>query len=321
MTKLIIQIPCYNEEASLPSTLAALPRSVPGVDVVEWLVIDDGSADRTVEVAKTGGVHHVVRLPSHRGLARAFMAGLENCLQAGADIIVNLDADNQYCADDIPKLIEPILQHRAELVVGTRPVAEIEHFSPIKKWLNRLGSRVVQLASKAEIPDAPSGFRAISRDAALRINVFSEYTYTLETIIQAGQKGMGVLAVPIRVNPGTRPSRLVKSVPDYVLRSVATILRIFVTYRPLRFFAFLGAVFIIPGLLLGLRYVYFYFTGHGSGHVQSVILCGLLMGTGFFLLVTALVVDLIAVNRMFLERVDWRLKKVEEQLRGNGRNA
>jgi glycosyltransferase involved in cell wall biosynthesis len=321
LTKLIIQIPCYNEESSLPATLAGLTRALPGVDAVEWLVIDDGSAVRTVEVAQAGGVHHVVRLPSHRGLARAFMAGLKSCLKAGAAIIVNLDTDNQYFADDISRLIEPILQHRAEFVVGTRPVAEIEHFSPIKKWQNRLGSRVVQLTSKADIPDAPSGLRAISCDPALRINLFSEFTYTLETIIQAGQKGMGMLAVPIRVNPGTRPFRLVKSVPDYVLKSVATILRIFVICRPLRFFAFLGVMFLVPGLLLGFRFLYFYATGSGAGHVQSVILCDLLLGTGFFLMVTALVVDLIAVNRMSLDRLDWRLKKVEEQLRGNGRNA
>jgi len=321
MTKLIIQIPCYNEEQTLPTTLAALPRKVPGVDVVEWLVVDDGSADRTAEVAKSGGVDHVVRLPSHRGLAKAFMAGLDACLKAGADVIVNTDADNQYDAGAIPQMVEPVLAGRAEMVVGVRSVSEIAHFSGIKKFLHRLGSGVVRLASNTRIPDAPSGFRALSREAAMRINVFTEYTYTLETIIQAGQKGMAICSVPVSVNKPLRPSRLISSVPGYVLRSIMTILRIFVTYRPLRFFAFLAILFLVPGLLLGLRFLRFYLAGHGTGHVQSVILCGLLLGAGFFLLVMALVVDLIAVNRVFMERIDWRLKKIEEQLdkeRGNG---
>lgn len=321
MKKLIIQIPCFNEEAALPATLAALPRAVPGVDAVEWLVVDDGSADRTVEVARAGGVDHLVELGAHRGLARAFMEGLEACLRAGADVIVNLDADNQYCADDIPKLVEPILAGRADVVVGARPIAQIAHFSPLKKLLHRIGSSVVRQASNTDVPDAPSGFRAISRDAAMRLNVFSEYTYTLETLIQAGRKGMIVASVPIRVNEGSRPSRLIRSIPEYVLRSVGTILRIFVTYRPLRFFTLCGVAFLVPGLLLGFRFLFYYATGRGAGHVQSVILCGLLTGTGFFLLVMALVVDLISVNRMFLENLDWRVRKMEERGGGESRDA
>lgn len=316
MKKLIIQIPCFNEEAALPATLAALPRAIPGVDAVEWLVVDDGSADRTAEVARAGGVDHVVRFAGHRGLARAFAAGLEASLGAGADIIVNLDADNQYCADDIPKLVEPILQGRADVVVGARPIGEIAHFSPAKKWLHRVGSRVVRLASGTDVPDAPSGFRAMHRDAASRLNVFSDYTYTLESLIQAGRKGMRVASVPVRVNPPSRPSRLIRSVPEYVARSMATILRIFVTYRPLQFFTWCGVALLVPGLLLGFRFLYYFVTDRGAGHVQSVILCGLLVGAGFFLFVTALVVDLIAVNRMFLENLDWRVRKIEESGRG-----
>ena len=226
MTKLIIQIPCYNEENTVGTTLAALPRHLPGIDTIEWLVIDDGSRDRTVEVAKDNGVDHIVQFPMNQGLAKAFMAGLEACVKAGADIIVNTDADNQYCADDIPKLIQPILLGKAEIVVGARPIWKTKHFSSTKKLLQQLGSAVVRLASKTNIPDAPSGFRAFSREAALRLNVFNNYTYTLETIIQAGQKGMAITSVPIRTNPVLRPSRLVKSTPTYVVRSLFTILRI-----------------------------------------------------------------------------------------------
>jgi glycosyltransferase involved in cell wall biosynthesis len=314
MPKLIIQIPSFNEEETLGTTLACLPRRVSGVDTVEWMVIDDGSADRTVEVAWAGGVNHVVRLPIHRGLAQAFMAGIESALAHGADIIVNLDADNQYNADDIPSLVAPILEGRADMVIGTRPIEHITHFSPIKKLLNRAGSWVVSVASGTRVPDAPSGFRAISRDAAMRLNVFSAYTYTLETIIQAGRQGMAVLAVPIRTNPQVRPSRLVKSVPSYVWRSMLTIVRIFITYRPLRFFTGLSMACLLPGLVLGLRFLYFFATGRGAGHNQSVVLASLLIGTGFLLLVTAIVTDLIAVNRQMLEHVGWRLKGLEQRL-------
>jgi glycosyltransferase involved in cell wall biosynthesis len=315
MRKLVIQIPCYNEEKTIGDTLRCLPRELTGIDVVEWLIIDDGSADRTVEEAIAHGADHVVRLPSNQGLAKVFMIGLETSLNAGADIIVNTDADNQYCADDIPKLIEPILKGEAEIVVGARPISDIEHFSWIKKFCQRLGSFIVRLASKTDVRDAPSGFRAISRQAAMRLSVFTEYTYTLETIIQAGQYGMAVASVPIRTNEDLRPSRLVKSIPDYIKQSVMTIIRIFMAYRPLQFFAFFGVLSFLVGLLISLRFVYFYFTGTGAGHIQSILLSILLMGTGFFLIITALMADLIAVNRKLLEQVRWRVWNLEDYIR------
>lgn len=316
LTKLIIQIPCYNEETTLGITLASLPRTLHGVEVVEWLVVDDGSTDRTVEVARAGGVDHLVRMPAHRGLARAFMAGLEQGIRAGADIVVNLDADNQYVAGDIPAMIAPIIEGKADLVVGVRSISELKNYSRFKRLLHRIGTRAMRLASGAQIPDAPSGFRAMSREAAMRLNVFTSYTYTLETIIQAGRQGMAITCVPIRTNPPLRPSRLMRNVPAYVWRSLLTIVRIFVTYRPLRFFAALGLLSLTPGVLLGLRFLWFYFTGEGRGHVQSVVLAGLLLGNGCLLLVIALVADLIAVNRQFLERIDWRIKRLEELARG-----
>lgn len=312
--KLIIQVPCYNEESTLRLALSALPRKIPGIDRIEWLVVDDGSEDRTVDVAKASGADHVVGLPRHQGLARAFLAGLEAAISQGADIIVNTDADNQYCAEDIPKLIAPILAGRADIVIGARPIAEIQHFSPLKKCLQRLGSRAIRLVSNTDIADAPSGFRAMSRQAAMQLHVFNEYTYTIETIIQAGQKGMAVLSVPIRVNAALRPSRLVRSTPGYVRRQVLTMLRIFITYRPFRFFAVQGAVLFGGGALIGLRFVYLYLTTGGAGHVQSLILAALLIIIGFFLAVVGLLADLIAVNRQLLERLDWRMQKVEERL-------
>lgn len=312
--KLIIQIPCFNEEATLGVTLAGLPREVPGTTSVEWLVIDDGSTDGTAGVARTYGTDHVIRLPRNQGLARAFLAGLAASLRAGADIIVNLDGDNQYCAGDIPKLIAPILEGRAEIVVGSRPISEIRHFSSTKRLLQRLGSWVVRLASNTDIADAPSGFRAISRSAALRLNVFSEYTYTLETIIQAGQKGIAITAVPVRVNETVRPSRLVRSIPDYLQRSFLTIVRIFMTYRPFQFFAAPGLAVFGAGFVLGLRFLHYFLQGEGQGHVQSVVLAALLMGTGFVMIVVGLIADLIAVNRKLMEKVDWRLSQLEEYL-------
>ena len=301
MVKLIIQIPCYNEEATLGVTLAELPQSLPGVDCVEWLIIDDGSLDRTVEVARACGVKHVVQFPYNQGLAKAFMAGVEASVRAGADIIVNTDADNQYCAADIPKLIAPILQGEADMVLGARPINDIPHFSPVKKRLQGFGSWVVRLASNTQIPDAPSGFRAFSREAALKFNVFNEYTYTLETIIQAGQRGMKVESVPVRTNGYLRPSRLVKSIPSYVQRSLFTILRIFMTYRPLRFFLFAGSVPFSLGFLLGVRWLILYFGGTPRSHVPSLILAAILMLIGFQLWILGLVADLLAVNRKILE--------------------
>lgn len=314
MKKLIIQIPCYNEEDSLDVTLSSIPKKIPGLDIVERLIIDDGSTDKTVEIAKSHEVDHIVRLPRNQGLAKAFMAGLEACLKAGADIIVNLDADNQYCAEDIPKLVEPILSKKAEIVVGARPISDIEHFSATKKVLQKIGSWVIRFVSKTDIPDAPSGFRAISRDAAMHLNVFSEYTYTLETIIQAGQKDMAIASVPVRTNEDLRPSRLVKSIPNYVRRSILTIIRIFMTYKPFKFFAIPGVMLFSLGILVGLRFLYFYFTGSGGGHIQSVILAALFLGTGFFLSVVGLLADLISVNRKLLEKLNWRIQQIEENI-------
>ena len=316
MTKLIIQIPCLNEESTLGLTLAGLPRAVPGVDKVETLVIDDGSTDKTVDVARLHGVHHIISLPRHQGLAKAFTAGIEASLKAGGDIIVNLDADNQYCAEDIPELVAPILDGKAEIVIGARPVGEVVHFSPVKKLLQRLGSWVVRRASKTNIPDAPSGFRAMSRKAAMRLHVFSEYSYTLETIIQAGQKGMAITSVPVRINPDTRPSRLFNSIPSYIRRQISTIVRIFMTYRPFHFFAVPGVLIFCSGLIISLRFLYFYLTAGGEGHIQSLILAALLMGAGFFLVVVGLLADLIGVNRNLLERLDWKVQQIEDTLGG-----
>lgn len=312
MKKLIIQIPCYNEEGSLGITLAALPRHLPGIDIIEWLVIDDGSQDRTVEVAKEYGVDRIVRFSSNQGLAKAFMAGLDACLKAGADIIVNTDADNQYCADDIPLLIEPILLGQAEIVVGARPILEIEHFSPTKKLLQKVGSWVVRLASKTDIPDAPSGFRAFSREAAMQLNVFNQYTYTLETIIQAGQKGMAITSVPIRTNGVLRPSRLVKSTPSYVVRSLFTILRIFMIYKPLRFFLMLGSVPFTLGVILGIRWIFFFILqGTLRTRVPSLILAAILILIGFQLWMLGLIADLMAANRKLVEEIQLRLRRVD----------
>ncbi|QJB55673.1 glycosyltransferase family 2 protein [Pseudodesulfovibrio sp. zrk46] len=307
--KLIIQIPCLNEEKTLGIALAALPREVEGFDTVEWLIIDDGSTDNTVEVAKQHGVDHVVSHVHNLGLARGFMTGLNACLELGADVIVNTDADNQYCADDIPLLTKPIIEGKSDIVIGTRPISDIDHFSPLKKKLQKLGSWAVRQASGTEVEDAPSGFRAISREAAMQLNVFNNYTYTIETIIQAGQKNMAISSVPVRVNEDLRPSRLVKSIPAYVKRSIFTIVRVFATYRPFSFFMSLAAVLFGLGLLLGLRFLYFLATGDGDGHVQSVILSGVLLGMGLQTGLIAFVADLISVNRRLLEQIRYSQKK------------
>lgn len=307
--KVVIQIPCFNEEESLPATLAELPRTLEGVDEVEWLVIDDGSTDRTVSVARELGVDHVVNLPENRGLAAAFMAGLRQALRAGADIVVNTDADNQYHAGDIAKLIAPILEGRAEMVIGARPIADTEHFSPLKKRLQRAGSWVVRKVSCTSVPDAPSGFRAISREAALQLNVFNDYTYTLETIIQAGQRGLAVTSVPVRTNGPTRPSRLVRSTASYVWRSTWTILRIFMIYRPRRFFTYLGAVPAAAGVLLGLRYLVLLAMGTTRGHAPSLILAAVLLLGGLASWIFGLVADLLAVNRRLLEDIQEQVRR------------
>lgn len=304
--KLIIQIPCFNEAATLPVTLAELPREIPGVDCVEVLIIDDGSTDDTVAVARRHGVHHVVGFRKNQGLARSFMLGIHACLERGADIIVNTDADNQYVGADIEKLVRPILEGQADLVIGARPIANIAHFSPIKKVLQRIGSWVVRIVSGTDVADAPSGFRAISREAALSLNVFSSYTYTLETVIQAGLKNMSVVSVPIRVNGDLRPSRLVKSIPSYVKRSILTIFRIFVVYQPLKFFLFVGAIPFLAGLALGIRFLVYYFQGAGQGHVQSLILTAVLLLLGFQTFLLGVLSDLLSVNRRLLEDLQRR---------------
>lgn len=307
MKTLIIQIPCLNESGTLAVAINALPRSVAGFDAVEWLVIDDGSTDGTASLAKQLGVHHVVKHTANRGLATAFMTGLDACLQLGADVIVNTDADNQYNADDIPALTAPILSGLADLVVGARPIDQTEHFSWIKKKLQRLGSWAVRMASNTDVLDAPSGFRAISREAAMRLNVFNPYTYTLETIIQAGLSNMRVASVPVRTNEDLRPSRLVKSISSYVRRSLVTIIRVFVTYRPLAFFFWLAAVLALPGLALGIRFLYFYLSGDGGGHIQSLILASLTLMLAALAGMCGLLADLIATNRKLLERANQRL--------------
>lgn len=307
--KLVIQIPCYNEEATLATALLALPKSIDGIDEIEILIIDDGSTDKTLEVARANGVKNFAILPTNLGLAKAFITGIAKSLELGADIIVNTDADNQYCADDIKEIVKPILEKKADIVIGARPISNIEHFSPVKKLLQKLGSWVMRLVSSTKIEDATSGFRAFSRNAALQINVFDNYTYTLETIIQAKAKGMEIISVPIRVNPELRKSKLIKTVFDYIKRSTFTMMRMFIVYRPFRFFAFIGTLFLIPGLLLGARFLYFYIINSGSGHIQSLILSAILILTGVQVGLIAVLADLLSINRKLLEDIQTRLKQ------------
>ena len=309
--KLIIQIPCLNEAATLPQTLQDLPRHVPGFESVEWLVIDDGSDDGTAEIAAREGADHVLSLGYNQGLARAFMAGLEYALKHGADVIVNTDADNQYAASCIPDLVRPILEGRALIVVGARPIFDIEHFSPAKKLLQRLGSWVVQRVSRTDIDDAPSGFRAIHRDAAMRLNVFSNYTYTLETIIQAGRKNIPIVSVPVTTNADLRPSRLVKSLPAYVWHSVITIFRIFIIYKPLRFFLIIAFLLALPAVYFVSRFLIFYAMGEGGGHVQSLVLSAGLCALAGMVGIGAVLADLIATNRLLLEDLRTRALRAE----------
>jgi glycosyltransferase involved in cell wall biosynthesis len=309
--KLIIQIPCYNEEQSLPVVLRQLPRQVPGFDQVEWLVVDDGSRDGTARVARELGVDHLVRFNKNQGLARAFMAGLDAALAHGADVIVNTDADNQYRAEDIPALVQPVLTAGADIVIGTRPIGEIAHFSPAKKMLQKFGSWVVRRVSRTDVPDAPSGFRAFSRTAAMQINVFNSYTYTLETIIQAGIKNMAIAAVPVGVNQVLRPSRLIKNVFGYIRLSALTIVRLFAVYQPFRFFAAIGSVCLALGTTLLVRFLYYYVVQHGAGHIQSLVIASIFMAIGFQTLLVAFLADLIGVNRKLMEDVQYRLKRLD----------
>lgn len=309
--KLIVQIPCFNEEATLPETVADIPRDIPGVDAVEILIVDDGSTDRTVEVAREIGVDHIIRNKSNRGLARSFRTGLDACLKLGADIIVNTDGDNQYCGADIPKLIAPILEGRADLVVGDRQTEKVEHFSAMKKWLQRLGSYAVRSLSEIDVPDAVSGFRAISREAAFQINIVSSFSYTVEMLIQAGKKHMAVTSVPIRTNPKTRESRLFKSIPKFIERSLTTMVRMYAMYQPLRVFFYIGMTLSVIGVLPILRFVYFYAIGEGGGHIQSLVLGGTLVIIGFIALLIGLVADLINFNRQLIEFSLEKIRRME----------
>ncbi|MFQ5822482.1 MAG: glycosyltransferase family 2 protein [bacterium] len=309
--KLIIQIPCFNEEQTLPLTLRDLPKSIGGISEIETLIVDDGSIDNTVEVARKHGVNHIIKLTNNKGLAEGFMVGMDACLRLGADIIVNTDADNQYNSADIPKLIEPILQGKADMVIGDRQINNVPYFSPIKKKLQKIGTWVVRNVSGTSVPDATSGFRAFSRDAALRLNVVTRFTYTLETLIQAGKKNLAVTHVPIRTNGKFRESRLYNSIPSYIRKSISTIFRIYTMYEPLKMFATIGCTTFTLGLLLGFRFLYYYFTGNGAGHIQSLILAAVFFIIGFQVIMLGLIADLNGNNRRLIEDALYRIRRQE----------
>ncbi|MBC2694668.1 MAG: glycosyltransferase family 2 protein [Desulfobacteraceae bacterium] len=309
--KLIVQIPCYNEERSLPQTVKDIPRKVDGIDHVEILIIDDGSIDRTAEVAKEIGVDHIVRNICNKGLARTFLAGLDACLRLGADIIVNTDGDNQYKGKDIPKLIEPILKGEADIVIGDRQTDKVQHFSPLKKKLQKLGSWALRGLSEIDVPDAVSGFRAFRREAAMQMNIISPFSYTIETIIQAGKKQLAVTSVPIGTNPKTRESRLFKSIPRFIALSLTTMIRMYTMYQPLRVFFYIGFFFILAGLIPSVRFLIYYFMGQGSGHIQSLIFAAILFIVGFQVLVVGLVADVISFNRRLIEETLLRVRRIE----------
>ena len=314
--KVIVQIPCYNEEATLPATVRDLPRDLPGVDEIEVLVVDDGSCDGTAEVAEELGIPHIIRLKQNQGLAYAFMAGLEAALEAGADIIVNTDGDNQYRGEDIECLVKPLLNGEADIAIGDRGVAAVEHFSPLKRQLQRWGSWVVEKAAGIPIPDATSGFRAFTREAAMRLTVLSDYTYTLETLIQAGARRMAVTYVPVRTNPETRESRLIGNIPHFLAVSAITVLRFFAMYRPLRLFLTLGILLVAAGVAIGVRFLYYYLAGPGTGKVQSLILAAILTIVGFQVCLIGLMADLVRLNRKMLEEAVFRLRRLEIDRRG-----
>ena len=309
--KLIIQIPCLNEAETLEIALNDLPKHIDGIDEIEYLIINDGSVDNTVEVARNWGVHYIVSFKRNKGLAKGFMAGIDACLKHGADIIVNTDADNQYCGEDIEKLVRPILDGKADIVIGERPIDETEYFSPLKKKLQHFGSYIVRKASKTDIPDAPSGFRAFSREAAMHINVMNNYTYTLETIVQAGRSSWAITSVPVRTNGELRKSRLFHSMGAYVKRSMITIIRAYMMYRPLTFFSVLGLIPFTGGFLIGLRFLIYWLKGSGSGHIQSLIFASTLMLLGFMTFIVGLQADVIANNRKILEDIQYRIRKSE----------
>ena len=309
--KLIIQIPCLNEAETLKIALDDLPKHIDGIDEIEYLIINDGSVDNTVAVAKEWGVHYVVSFIKNKGLAKGFMAGIDACLRNGADIIVNTDADNQYCGADIEKLVRPIIEKKADIVIGERPIDNTEHFSPLKKKLQHFGSYVVRVASKTDIPDAPSGFRAFSREAAMHLNVMNNYTYTLETIVQAGRTSMAITSVPVRTNGELRKSRLFSSMFGYVKRSMLTIVRAFMMYRALTFFSIVGLVPFTIGFALAIRFLVFFFNGSGNGHIQSLVFSSTLMMLGFMTFIVGLQADCIANNRKLLEDIQYRIRRLD----------
>lgn len=310
MVKLIIQIPCYNEENTLLTTLNDLPKKISGVDEIEVLVINDGSTDSSAQIAEEWGAK-VLNITPNKGLANAFRSGLQEALALGADIIVNTDADNQYYGKDIDKLVQPILKGQADVVVGARDILNIKDFSFLKKVLQKIGSAVLRLLSATRVDDAPSGFRAFSKEAAIRLNVFDNYTYTMETLVQAGAKGMKVVSVPIAVNPKLRESKLVKNMFSYICKSMKTTIRMFIVYRPFRFFMFLALFLGLLGLILVGRFLYFYFIGDGNGHVQSLIFAAVFLISAMQLSIIAIVGDLLSINRRLLEDVQTRIKKIE----------
>jgi len=309
--KLIVQIPCYNEEKTLPQTVRDIPRLIEGIDEVEILVVDDGSTDKTIEVAKSAGVDHIVKNTCNKGLARTFLVGLDASLRLGADIIVNTDGDNQYKGQDIPKLIAPILKGQADIVIGDRQTDKIPHFSSTKKKLQKFGSFVVRILSKTDVPDAVSGFRAFSREAAMQMNIVSYFSYTIETVIQAGKKDLAVTNVPVGTNPKTRESRLFQSIPKFLEHSVTTMIRTYAMYKPLRLFFYIGCLCVFGGLIPSIRFLFYYFIGEGSGHIQSLILAAILFIIGFQVFMIGLVADVISFNRKLIEETLLRVRRME----------
>jgi len=309
--KLIIQIPCYNEEKTLPLTLKDLPTQIPGIDVIETIIINDGSKDNTLKAAKDMGVDHILSFKNNKGLSKAFSEGIEKCLELGADVIVNTDADNQYRGKDIPKLVKPIIDGKADVVVGDRQTDKIPHFSWLKKLLEKRGSAFIRSLSNTNVIDTVSGFRAFSKEAALRINAFTEFSYTLENLIQLGHEKLKVVSVPIQTNKKLRKSRLYKNIPSFIFSQLATILRVYSTYKALRVFTVIGLILIIPGLFGFIRFLYFYFTSGGQGHVQSLIFSTVLLIIGFFVFMFGIIADMISNNRKLIEKALYKIKKLE----------